>query len=251
MFDLNNPYLSAQQKTDMLALEVSAEYREEKCLMAKAGMPFPSPSYWVLTFREFQELADASNSLDTHFTGKLGENQVYPEYQVLLMEHDRIEAGEWDYFYKRFNPIGYQKVCVIGVSGFLKGEVPKCSNEVKSPDFKSSILCPCWEEVEEDIKDYKETAYWVKRQKPFFPFAIWDIPINELNKYEERRVRKRTYYFSPFWEILMKEEAERLQPRDPKCLNKKVKQLNQASIKGFSSCSRKKKKKKKQGGKKK
>jgi hypothetical protein len=251
MFDLNNPYLSAQQKNDMLALEVSAEYREEKRLMAEAGMPFSSPSYWVLTFREFKELVEASNSLNTHFTGKLGENQVYPEYQVLLMEHDRIEAGEWDYFYKRFNPIGYQNVCVICVNGFLKGEVPKCSNEVESPDFNSSIFCPCWEEVGEDIKDYKETAYWIKRQKPFFPFAIWDIRIDELNKYEERRVWKRTYYFSPFWEILMKEEAERHQPGGQKCLNKKAKQLNQTSIKGFSCYSRKKKKKKKYGGKKK
>ncbi len=171
MLDLNNPYLSAQEKNDMLALEVSAEYREEKRRMAEAGTPFSSPSYWVLTIREFMELAEASTSLDTLFAGRLKENLHYPEYQVLLMEHDRVEAGEWDNFHQRFNPVGYQNICVVGINGFMEGEVPKSNEEVER-GFDSGIWHPCWEEVEEQIKDYKETAYWSKKQKSFFPIGI-------------------------------------------------------------------------------
>jgi hypothetical protein len=252
MLDFNNPYLGVQEKKDMLALEVSREYRDEKRLMAEAGMPYSSPSYWVLTIGEFIELAKASKSLETLFSGELKENLYYPNYQVLLMEHDRVEAGEWDNFYQRFAPIGYQNICVIGVNGFLEGEVPKSNEEVLSKDFNSGIWRPSAEEVLEQIKDYEETFYWSKNENSFFPIGIWDIPIIELNQYEEQRVWKRTYYFSQYFELLMAKELQRHKKSHIKLLEKKAKKFNQEASKGFTHLSSNKHKlKKKNGGKKK
>ena len=48
------------------------------------------------------------------------------------MEHDRNEAGEWDYVLNRFTPIGYQNVLAVAVGGFLRGEVPKNNDEMRS-----------------------------------------------------------------------------------------------------------------------
>lgn len=248
MLDFNNPYLGAQEKRDLLHLEVSEEYREEKKRMAEAGMRYSSPSYWLLTVGEFMELAKASKSLDTLFGGELNENLYHPSYQVLLMEHDRVEAGEWDNFHQRFAPIGYQHICVIGINGFLEGEVPKSPEEIESEDFRGGIMCPAWEQYGKEIEAYKETAYWSKKGVPFFPMDIWDIPIKELNEYEEKRVYKRTYFFSKWWEKLFESEMKKVQKELSKRLKKKTGSSLIQSTKGFFSNSKKKVKKSKQAG---
>jgi hypothetical protein len=247
MLDFNNPYLGAQEKKDLLHYEVSTEYREEKKRMAEAGCPYSSPSYWVLSVREFMELTKASTSLDTLFKGELNENLYHPDYQVLLMEHDRVEAGEWDNFYQRFAPVGYQNVCVIGINGWIEGEVPKSHEDIAGGEYKGHICRPTWEEYGEQLKDYEESAYWSEQGEGFFPIGIWDIPINELNAYESKRVWKRTYYFSSYFELLMGEEMKQLKKNMVKRVLKKAK----ASNKGFSNKPKKKvKKSKKKGGKK-
>jgi len=251
MLDFNNPYLGAQEKRDMLHLEVSEDYREEKERMAKKGFRYSSSSYWLLSVGEFMELAKASKSLDTLFGGELNENLYHPSYQVLLMEHDRVEAGEWDNFYQRFAPIGYQSVCVIGINGFLEGEVPKSPEEIESEDFKGGFYCPSWEQYGKEIEAYEETAYWSKKGTPFYPIDIWDIPIKELNEYEDKRVYKRTYIFSTYWEALFELEMKGLKKQVMKRLKKKTGSSLIPSTKGFSSNSKKKvKKSKKVGGKK-
>ena len=247
MLDFNNPYLGTQEKRDMLHLEVSEDYREEKERMAKKGFRYSSPSYWLLSVREFMELAKASKSLDTLFGGELNENLYHPSYQVLLMEHDRVEAGEWDNFLQRFTAVGYQNVCVIGINGFLEGEVPKSQEEIESEDFKGGVYSPSLELYGEEIEAYKETAYWSKKGTPFYPIDIWDIPIKELNEYEDKRVYKRTYIFSNYWEALF----ERGMKKVMKQLKKKKGSSLLPSTKGFSNKSKKRvKKSKKVGGKK-
>jgi hypothetical protein len=251
MFDFNNPYLGTQAKRDMLHLEVSEEYREEKKRMAKAGMRCSSPSYWLLSISEFIELAKASKSLDTLFTGELYENLYHPSYQVLLMEHDRVEAGEWDCFYHRFSPVGYQSVCVIGINGFLEGEVPKSPEEIESADFRGGVFSPTWEQHGHEIEAYEETAYWSKKGVPFFPIDIWDIPIKELNEYEDKRVYKRTYFFSEWWEQLLEKERKKIKKELSKRPKNKAGLSLIKSTRGFTSNSKKKvKKSKKVGGKK-
>jgi hypothetical protein len=248
MLDFNNPYLSAQEKRDMLHLEVSAEYREEKKRMAKAGMRYSSPSYWLLSVAEFFELAKASKSLDTLFSGEMKENLYHPSFQVLLMEHDRVEAGEWDNFHQRFNPIGYQNVCVVGINGFLKGEVPKSPEELDSEDFNGGIYRPEWEQYKEELKDYEETSFWSEKEVPFFPLGIWDIPNKALNEYENKRIWKRTYFFSQYWEKLFECEMKLLQKKVMKSVKKKSVSSQIKSIKGFSSNSKNKVKKSKKAG---
>lgn len=242
MLDLNNPYLSAQEKNDILALEVSAEYREEKRLMADAGMPFSSPSYWVLTFREFYELASTSSKLNTLFSGRFEDPDCwFPESEVVLMEHDRVEAGEWDNFHKRFNPLGYQKVAVIGLNGLLAGEIPKFFEE---KDGKLKVACFKWEVMKEVLEKYEASAHLCKNEIPLSGIDLWDIPISELNEYENKRVYKRTYIFSSMFSNLLEKEMSAIEAaylRHKMKLSQKVAN----KIQGFRGVSKKSTRKKK------
>lgn len=232
MLDFNNPFLSAQEKRDLLHLEVSAEYREEKKRMAQAGMLYSSSSYWELSIGEFSQLAKASQSLDTLFAGELAGNLFHPNQRVLLMEHDRVEAGEWDNFHQRFNPTGYQNVCVIGVNGILEGEVPISHEEING----AGIWRHSGKEYEEQIREYTETAYWSKQSDSFFPIAIWDIPLNELNQYEDKRVWKNTYIFSRYFEFLMDQANELIQAVGVMDSTRKAEPSLKISRRGFASC---------------
>lgn len=209
MIDPNNPYLTAQEKSDAIALDVIAEYREEKHRMAQEGMPYSSASYWLLTFQEFNQLASASDRLDTLFSGSfVNPEQWLPECDVLLMEHDRVEAGEWDNFHHRFNPIGYQHVAVIGLNGALVGELPK-SNEEHDGAFQ--IIPFKWEEMREVLKKHSKSAFLCENGINAAGIDLWDIPLKELSEYEDKRIYKRTYIFSSLYEELFRKDLGAIQ----------------------------------------
>ena len=46
----------------------------------------------------------------------------------------------------------------------------------------------------------------------FYPLGIYDIalPVLNLQQYEEKRIYKRTYIFSKYFEKCMKEEMEKV-----------------------------------------
>ena len=87
-----------------------------------------------MSAKEFSELLDASATIDveTYFQYRDTLEDIHPDCDILLMGHDRVEAGEYDKFYRRFMPIGYQNVCAIAVMGILEGEVPKILEEMES-----------------------------------------------------------------------------------------------------------------------
>ena len=205
MLDLNNPFLGKQEIADMLLLEVDKEAKEERRKMAEEGLSYSSRSYWKLKVGEFIELTRASTILDTPFCGKMMEKWYHPDCDILLMEHDRNEAGEWDYALNRFTPIGYQNVLAVAVGGFLRGEVPKNNDEMRSKDFNkdNGVYAFDIEKHGEIVAPYSRTKEMSKNREPFRAIGIWDIPIEELNAYEDKRVYKRTYYFSKAFEAMM------------------------------------------------
>lgn len=237
MIDFNNPFLTQQEKKDILALEVNSDFQKERTQLAKEGMLFSSPSYWVVSFNDFVELTNSSKQLDTFFSGEfLNQKKYFPYFDVLLMEHDRVEAGEWDNFQNCFAPIGFQNVAVIGLNGCLVGEIPKSHHE-------GNLMVECVEGDMADniIQDYEANALMYETGIPAIGIDIWDIPIKELDKYERSRVHKRTYSFSNLFETLfakgMKQIKEQVLERNKKKVISKAK--------GFNPLSKKSKKNKK------
>ena len=234
MIDFSNPFLSQQEKKDILALEVNSDFEKERTQMAKEGMPFSSPSYWVVSFNDFVELTNSSKQLDTFFSGEfLNQKKYFPYFDVLLMEHDRVEAGEWDNFQNCFAPIGFQNVAVIGLNGCLVGEIPKSHHE--------GNLMVEWVEGEmadNIIKDYEANALMYETGIPAIGIDIWDIPIKELDKYERNRVHKRTYSFSNLFETLFKKSMKQIKEEVLKQNRKKA----VIKVKGFKPLSKKSKK---------
>ena len=197
-------------------------------------MPFSSPSYWVLTFREFYELTSASTKLNTLFSGRFENPDCwFPESEVILMEHDRVEAGEWDNFHKRFNPVGYQNVAVIGLNGFLAGEIPKSNQE-------GDIKIACFKQVRmnEILKKYKKSAYLCKNGIPAMGIDLWDMTLKELKEYEDRRVHSRTYIFSSLYVELFQKDTSAIMKMYLKQNKGKA-----CKVKGFKRISKKGKRK--------
>lgn len=237
MIDFNNPFLTQQEKKDILALEVNSDFQKERKQMAKEGMLFSSPSYWVVSFNDFVELTNSSKQLDTLFSGEfLNQKNWFPLFDVLLMEHDRVEAGEWDNFHNCFAPIGFQTVAVIGLNGRLVGEIPKSPHE-----GNPMVECVKGEMADNIIKDYEKNACMYETDIPLIGIDIWDIPIKELDKYEKSRIHKRTYSFSEVFETLFKKSMKQIKEQGLKQNRRKA----VIKVKGFNPLSKNSKKSKK------
>ena len=242
MLDFSNPYLGKQEIADMLLLEVSKEAKEEREEMAKQGLIYSSRSYWKLKVRDFVELTRSSTILDTPFCGKMMENWYHPDLDILLMEHDRNEAGEWDYALNRFTPIGYQNVLAVAVGGLLRGEVPKNNEEIASEGWSENngVYSFSMETYGELLAPYSRSKVMSENREPFRAIGIWDIPIKELNAYEGERVYKRTYYFSKAFEAMMFVSADMWKKWIDK--NNKKSGIGKQNTNGFKSQSTKNKK---------
>ena len=239
MLDLNNPYLGKQEIADMLRLETSPEYKQEKAKMYAEGFGFSSPTYWKMSASEFSELLDTSATIDidTLFQYRDTLVDIHPDCDILLMEHDRVEAGEYDKFYGKFMPIGYQNVCAIAVMGILEGEVPKNIEEMESGEYDDSNRVFFPQEFAdkysaEELSKYELTMSMLNNSTLFYPLGIYDIalPVLNLQQYEEKRIYKRTYIFSKYFEKCMKGEMEKVK----KILNKGSKKKKKSSTKGFN-----------------
>tara|TARA_Y100000592_G_scaffold55608_1_gene87429 strand:- start:666 stop:1424 length:759 start_codon:yes stop_codon:yes gene_type:complete len=239
MLDFNNPYLGKQEIADMLCLETSPEYKQEKAKMYAEGFGFSSPSYWKMSASEFSELLDTSAAIDieTLFQYKDTLGDIHPDCDILLMEHDRVEAGEYDRFYQKFMPIGYQNVCAIAVMGILEGEVPKNIEEMESGEYddRNRVFFPqefADKYSAEELSKYELTMSMLNNSTLFYPLGIYDIalPVLNLQQYEEKRIYKRTYIFSKYFEKCMKGEMEKVK----KILNKGSKKKKKSSTKGFN-----------------
>ena len=195
--------------------------------MYAEGFGFSSPTYWKMSASEFSELLDTSAAIDidTLFQYRDTLVDIHPDCDILLMEHDRVEAGEYDKFYGKFMPIGYQNVCAIAVMGLLEGEVPKNIEELESGEHKDTRVFFPQEFADkysaEELSKYELTMSMLNNSTLFYPLGIYDIalPVLNLQQYEEKRTYKRTYIFSKYFEKCMKGEMEKFK----KIVNKGVK----------------------------
>jgi hypothetical protein len=85
-----------------------------------------------------------------------------------------------------------------------------------------------WEKMEGWFGDYGNINNYCGNKtlneinKIISAIDLWDIPIKELDEYEEKRVYKRTYLFSNAYEELFKKDINALNTSFLKLIRKKL-----------------------------
>ena len=182
MQNLNDPKLSFQQKQHLLEMQVNPDWKPAN----KCGWSFPS--YWHVTVKDLQEINKKtieekydSYLLDFNPSSLEG---YYPEWSVLLFESDRLEKGEWDEFYKRYEKLGYQTCFACGVVGeFIAFEKDETFTFNKSNGGEIGI------------ENYPDSLPLIEAGKQFISLGIIEVPFPVIEKYKEHRVYGRTSRF--------------------------------------------------------
>ena len=125
-----------------------------------------------------------------------GLDGLHPESDIVLMEHDSVQKGEWDILMNRKSPYGFTQTNVIVFNGNLEGDLPSGVDETERIAYKQFIY------TDEDLIDYPTT--YKHKDEPLFGMGLVDCPIDYLDKIEDQRVNKRTWIFSRFYEESMR-----------------------------------------------
>jgi hypothetical protein len=183
MFNLNDPYLTKQQKNGLLTAIANGKNlgkRDPAALDSSKSLKV-FHSFWVLNMHDLR-LLNAMNYAKLHspfsfWDQKLAEYS--PDYDVLILESDRVEKGEWDYVGNRWEAVGFQHALVICIHGRVEigseGEIFIIPAETLTQSERT--LYPATAELE-DQKAYVSNL------------GLIDIPLPDLDKFEDNRILK-------------------------------------------------------------
>jgi len=179
MIDFNDPYLTNQQKQSILCSIAQGHNLERttKENLAKARTSFAS--HWILTMRDLKHLNQkGAEKLDKRFAIPQSIlQQHHPDFSVIIFESDRIEKGEWDNMFCRWESVGYQNTLVIGCLGKVKSACSEgviYDDEYSLPEIKT-------------LSNFPLTVELMRSETRHFPIGLLDFPLHDLQKYEENR----------------------------------------------------------------
>ena len=207
MFDLNDPGFTNQGRRDFLSMqipELAVERMQIQSIAEKQGLRYSSPSYWVLRPEDLLSMSKWTENTDLMMVHNPECYEVLlPDWDIIVLEHDSVQEGEWDNFMGRKSPFGYTCTCVISVQGKLNGELPI---HQKDEDCKLSID----QSSNYRIGDYSLSSKHLKENSPlpFKPLGLLDCPNHLLDGFEDKRVLKRTWIFSHQFEEVMEKYSK-------------------------------------------
>jgi hypothetical protein len=180
MIDFNNPYLTLQQKQDILSSIAQGHKMKQLTKEDAANAVISFGSCWNITMRDLWNLNTmGKQKLNTTFMMNQEQLETYfPDFSVVLFESDRIEKGEWDDFEGKWAPIGYQHTLVIGYNGVVMSiEQQKClvAHYTLDAEYKQN-------------QKYTATQDKIAKGHTAFSLGLLDIPLDDLADYEHRRV---------------------------------------------------------------
>ena len=183
MIDFNDPYLTNQQKQSILCSFAQGHNLERttKENLAKARTSFAS--HWILTMRDLKHLNQkGAEKLDKRFAIPQSIlQQHHPDFSVIIFESDRIEKGEWDNMFCRWESVGYQNTLVIGCLGKALSSCSEgviCDEEYLLPGIDT-------------LNNYPLTVELMKSERRIFPIGLADFPLEDLQKYDANRHYER------------------------------------------------------------
>lgn len=183
MIDFNNPYLTLQQKQDILASIAQGQKIGVVSKRDAVKVKTTFKSHWILKMSDLYHLNNMGKAkLTTMFV--LDQEKIekyYPDFSVVLFESDRVEKGEWDNFERKWASVGYQHTLVIGCNGFIG-----------SVDDQGCEIAECELDLEyESNRQYTSTLEMAKCGQSIFPIGLLDVPLEDLAQYEGMRHYKK------------------------------------------------------------
>ena len=217
MRNLNDPLMTSQEKAHRLQLATSPELKKRHEEEARKGNVHSSAYHWLVTMEDVMKFAVAAENTDTIFQLETQELQkIYPHSSAILFGYDKVEQGEWDNFYNRCAPYGYQDVLVMVVNGILHEVTDIHTGEWSVFSFSDSS--------DEQLEPYPNTRDLIDSGTEAIFLGILEIPLKELDAYEDQKVYERTWCTSqPFGVAL-----------------KRMRDFHQKEIQAYASKSKKK-----------
>lgn len=183
MINFNDPYLTKQQKSELLTAIANGKNlkkRDPSALDSSKTLKV-FHSFWVLKMHKLRVL-NAMNYAKLHspfsfWDQKLAEYS--PDYDVLILESDRVEKGEWDYVGNRWEAVGFQHALVICIHG-----------KVEIGSEGEIFIIPAETLTQSERTLYPATAELEDQQAYISNLGLIDIPLPDLDKFEDNRVFK-------------------------------------------------------------
>jgi hypothetical protein len=217
MRNLNDPFITNQAKQHELQLATNQDLLERTIKEAGKGNIVSFPSYWVVENQDLLKFAFAAENIGTIFQLETSQlERIFPESNVLLFESDRIEAGEWDYFNRRFAPFSTQLVYAVLINGIFGGFTEE---SIAFARFDDPTLA--------SLKNFPNTQTLIRKGTPILPLGLLEIPFEQLTSYEDKRVHERSWDFSKQfvesmnWVLTDLLEKEKSKPRQRKSKKKR------------------------------
>ena len=183
MIDFNNPYLTKQTKQSILS-SVAQGCRVVPITEENIGKGRVSyGSHWILSMRDLCDLNQKGiEKLVCNFSllPKALEKH-HPDFSIILFESDRVEKGEWDNCFSKWESVGFQHTFVIGCIGKVT------SFSAEGFYFDEDYVLP----DTDFLIDYPGSVDQINNGNRYFPIGLTDIPLIDLHEYEEFRHYQR------------------------------------------------------------
>lgn len=183
MRNLNDPFMSEQEKQHLLQLATDPELVKRHEQEAEKGNLVSFPSYWVVQNEDLMKFAVAAENTGTIFQLETEElKKIAPVSDVLLYESVRREAGEWNSFYQHFAPYSYQLIYAVLINGKFGGMDRDCFACTAFSTENSTYL-----------NDFPTSKKLTDKGVKAMCLGLLEIPLEELTPYEHKRIHERTW----------------------------------------------------------
>ena len=199
MFNLNNPKLTKQEKEFMLSLQLDKELSKKLEEEKEKGNNICFPSYWVVQTKDLIKFNKGAHQIDNSFDFYAEElEKHHPDFDVILLEGERVEIGEWDKTYKRWSSHSYQRVCVVWINGKFHGFNDEGISISRMPSSVDEII---EHSIEKSLKDAEQYALETnkeelsKEQLDEIRKCLWDEIEKEKDLIEETKKQREDLEF--------------------------------------------------------
>ena len=235
MQNLQNPKLTNQERQEILRQSIDKDYQKAtRHHQMKDPAAFCFHSYWTVNRDDVNSFNQGAFTLETlfDFHSELLE-AIDPAMDLILLEGERVEVGEWDKTYNRWCSNPYQRVLIVNLNAKFHGF------HSDSKDMILSVYCRT------DGQEWQYPSSWNEDGSPKKSCCIGllDIPLQMLDGYEQKRTYDDLWNLSSLYSETRKrliegqkqQQGVRIKRKSYKSSNRKLKSFKQSFKGGFGS----------------